>query len=76
MAENKSQRQTWRKIANLSASQLVRAAATTCWVSLIPRSARCGSSLEEAIHDSCTHDENVVMGKGGVGVGGEGGGEG
>ena len=61
---------TWRKIAKLSEFHPVRAAPTTCWDSLLPRSARCGSSLEVATHDSCTHDENVVMGE--VGYGGVG----
>ena len=65
MTQDKSQRETtWRKIAKLSEFHPVRAAPTTCWDSLLPRSARCGSSLEVAIHDSCTHDENVVMGLG------------
>ena len=76
MANNKLQRETWRKMAKLNESHPARAAAITCWDSLTPRLARYGSSLEVAIHDSCTLDENVVMDKVGGGVGGEGGGEG
>ena len=76
IADNKSQRQTWQKMAKLNESHPARAAAITCWDSLTPRLARYGSSLEVAIHDSCTHEENVVMDKVGGGVGGEGGGEG
>ena len=69
--QDKSQRETmWRKIAKLSEIHPGRAAPTTCWDSLLPRSARCGSSLKVAIHDLCTHDENVVMGE--VGYGGVG----
>ena len=77
MTHDKSQRETtWRKNAKRSEFHPVLAAPTMCWDSLIPRSARCGSSLEVATHDSCTHDENVVMGEVGYGVCGEGGGKG